>query len=108
MNVDDASAKFRDKKWRQQTHKPRETNEVYFAIAEFGDDEAIVRLAFEAARYDYARRNSSSVCRGNSRRVFAIADYDRDFSVWNSMRSDGIGERYEIRAASAEQNSDAL
>src|SRR6266700_2394957 len=108
MNVQDAVWIFGDKKWGEQPHVSRQTNQINFVFVENGGDLAIVSFALQAFRRDHARANAARFGALDARCAFAIADDDGDFRIGNAARRDAFRERLEVRAAAAQEHAYAL
>src|SRR6266700_3856590 len=59
MNVQDAVWIFGDKKWGEQPHVSRQTNQINLVFVENGCDLAVVSFALQAFRRDHARLDTA-------------------------------------------------
>src|SRR5438128_9672616 len=101
MNVENLLRKGRNKIRGKKPHVAGEADEVHFCFVKRGDDEAIVGFAFEAFRRNNTGGESARSCAFDSGGGFAIAEDERNLRIWDAAGSDGVGERFEVRAAAA-------
>src|SRR5579862_1119580 len=108
MNIQDAPAICRDKRWTKQPHVTREADEVNFLFLERGDHKLVIRLALKPPRRNHLRRNPPPPRLLDPRRILAIADDDGNFRVGYAPGGYAIRQRLKVRTAPRQQHSDAF
>jgi len=77
-------------------------------FAENGGNLAVVGFAFEAFGGDGAGGNVAGGSAFEAGGAGFVADDDGDFGIGNAAGGDTIGEGFEVGAATAEENADAM
>ena len=72
------------------------------------DDLAVVGFAFETFGGNGARRNPAGLGAFEAGGGGLVADDDGDFGVGDASGGDTIGEGFEIRAATAQEDADTV
>src|SRR5258708_9295514 len=71
-----------------------------------GDDLAIVLFGQCAFRWNDERLKASVAGNCDAGRFSVVGDDNRDPGAWDTARIDGVGDGYEVRAASGEKNAE--
>ena len=103
MNIENAHRKFADENTAQDAHVSRETNQIDFVPAKFGDQVTIVDLAVQTFRRKNDRIQAAFARSLDGRCVRAIRNHHRDLGVEPAL-GDRIRDGQEIRAAAGKQN----
>jgi hypothetical protein len=108
MNIQDALGEGGYEEGRKEAHVAGQADQIDLVFVEDGGDLAVVDFAFKTLGGDCAGGNVAGGGAFEARGVRFVADYYGEFGVGNTSGADTIGEGFEVGAAAAEENADAM
>jgi len=108
MDIQNALGEGGYEEWGEETHVACEANEIDFVFLEDGGDLAVVGFALEALGGNGACGNVAGGGAFEAGGARFVADDDGDFGVGDAAGGDTIGEGFEVGAATAEEDADAM